>query len=323
MLINTLAAMALGLVLNMMAGKPKLFIGFENLMISTAKRMEKFMKRHYLDTPEAQTMAGSAMVFFMLVIFAGIPLALLILSYIFAPVIGVIFETLLFWFTLNIKDTRLKSYKIMRCVRAGKITEARKRLTLMTGKDCSEMESEAIIKTTIEKISDRCVNGGFSPIFYTTILGGFGAVFYKTVCILNGEANRNKEDYVDFGNGIKKLWNILGYIPSRIGAAVLKLDVKILSLDKNNARKIYNRDRSDCSPEFLGQARSVIAGALEIELNSEEYYDGMIMRRRTIGEPIKACEPNDIYWANQLFYGSVFAFFLIFALIRLLLFLIF
>lgn len=64
MLINTLAAMTLGLVLNMMAGKPKLFQGFENLIILTAERMEKFLKKHYQDTPKAQEMAGSAMVFF-------------------------------------------------------------------------------------------------------------------------------------------------------------------------------------------------------------------------------------------------------------------
>ncbi|MBQ9375280.1 MAG: cobalamin biosynthesis protein [Ruminococcus sp.] len=323
MLMNTLAAMALGLVLNMMVGKPQLFLSFENHMISTAKRMEKFMKRHYQETPEARSMAGSAMVFFMLLLYAGIPLILIILAYIFVPVIGIIIETILFWFTLNIKSTRMSAYRIMRCVRSGRIEEAQKRLSKMTGKDCSEMDADTIIRATIEKVSDRCVNGGFSPIFYMTIFGGFGAVFYKTVCVLNGEANRNKEDYVDFGNGIKTLWNILGYIPARIGSVILKADVRILSLDIVNANKVFNRDHKDCSPEFLGQARSIISGALDIQLVPEEYYDGRIMRRRTIGEPIRPCEPNDIYWTNQLFYGSVFGFFVIFAIIRLLLFFIF
>lgn len=323
MLINTLIAMTLGLVLNMMIGKPKLFLSYENIMISTAKRMEKFMKRHYQETSEAQVMAGNAMVFFMLLIFAGIPLVLIILAYIFVPFIGVLFESILFWFTLNIKNTRVSAYRIMRAVRSGRLEEAQKRLSHMTGKDCSLMEMDEIIKTTIEKVSDRCINGGFSPIFYMAVFGGFGAIFYKTVCILNGEANKNKEDYIDFGNGIKTLWNILGYIPSRIGAALLKLDVKILALDKNNARNIHKRDCNDATPKFLGQTRSVIAGALDIQLNYEDYYDGIIMRRRSIGEPIKPCEPNDIYWTNQLFYGSVFAFYVLFALIRLILFLIF
>lgn len=323
MLINTLAAMTLGLVLNMMAGKPKPFQGFENFIILTAERMEKFLKKHYQDTPKAQEMAGSAMVFFMLSLFAGIPLILIIFSYIFVPVIGVILESVLFWFSLNIKNTRISAYRIMRMVRAGKLEEAQKRLSYMTGNDCSDMDMETIIKTTVEKVSDRCVNGGFSPVFYMTILGGFGAVFYKTVCILNAEARKNKEDYVDFGNGIKKLWNILGYIPSRIGAIIIKIDVKLLSLDKNNARKIHKRDQNAASPAFLGQARAVIAGALDIQLNKEEYYDGMIMRERAIGDPVKPCEANDIYWANQLFYGSVFIFFVLFALVRLLLFFVF
>lgn len=323
MLMNTLSAMALGLVLNMMIGKPNIFINFENHMISTAKHMENFIKSRYQESPEAQSMAGAAMVFFMLLIFAGIPLILIILAYIFVPVLGIIIETILFWFTLNIKNTRISAYNIMRCVRSGRLSEAKKRLTKMTGEDCSELDADAIIKTTIEKISDRCINGGFSPIFYMTLFGGFGAIFYKTVCVLNGEANRNKENYVDFGNGIKTLWNLLGDIPARIGTFVLKADVKILSLDRVNARKIYNRDHKDCSPAFLGHARSVIAGALGIELNHEEYYDGMIMRKRSIGCAKKPCENTDIYWANQLFYGSIFIFFAIFAVLRFLLFLIF
>ena len=75
----------------------------------------------------------------------------------------------------------------------------------MTGLDCSDMDMDTIIKTTVEKISDRCVNGGFSPVFYMTLFGGFGAMFYKTVCVLNHEVVLNKEDYIDFGNGVKKL----------------------------------------------------------------------------------------------------------------------
>lgn len=323
MIMNTLIAMTFGLVLNMILGRPLFFSSLENLMLSVAKKLEIKLKGKYKETSEAQQMAGGVLVFFMLLIFAGIPLVLVILAYLLLPVLGILLEALMFWFSINIKNTRTNAYSIMRCVRSGNLVGAQKRLSRMTGLDCSDMDMDTIIKTTVEKISDRCVNGGFSPVFYMTLFGGFGAMFYKTVCVLNHEVVLNKEDYIDFGNGVKKLWNILGYVPSRIGAWVLMLDVRILSLDKNNAKRIYNRDKTHADPAFLGEARSVIAGSLGIQLNIDEYYDGTIMRKRSVGQAVKECEPNDIYWANQLFYGSVFGFYLLFALIRLILFFVF
>lgn len=323
MIMNTLIAMTSGLVLNMILGKPVFFSRIEDFILSTAKKMESKLKSRYQESPEAQRMAGRVMVFFMLLIFAGIPLAAVIFAYLLLPAVGIILEALLFWFSINIKNTRMETYRIMRSAKAGNLPGARKKLSRITVTDCSDMDMEQIIKTAIEKISDRCVNGGFSPIFYMTIFGGFGAIFYKTVCLLNGEVTRNKDDYADFGNGVKKLWNILGFIPSKIGAWLLMLDVKILALDKSNAKRVYNRDRTHTTPKFLGEARSIIAGALGIQLNPEMFYDGVLMRNRTIGQPVKQCEPNDIYWANQLFYGSVFGCYLLFALIRLILFIIF
>ena len=323
MIMNTLVAMTLGLVLNMILGRPAIFAIVESLIVNTAKRMKKALEARYQDTAEAHRMAGGVLVFFMLLTFAVIPLVLVILAYLLLPVVGILLEALLFWFSINIKNTRTDAYSIMRSVKAGNLEVSQKRLSRMTGYDCSDMDMEQIMKTTIEKVSDRCVNGGFSPVFYMTLFGGFGAMFYKTLCLLNGEVVRNKEDYVDFGKGVKKLWNCLGYIPSQIGAWIIKLDIKILSLDSANAKRVYNRDHTHANPKFLGKARAVIAGALGVQLNVEEFYDGTIMRRRTIGLAVKEIEPNDIYWANQLFYGSVFCYYLLFAVIRLILFFIF
>ena len=323
MIMNTLIAMTMGLVLNMMLGRPAFFSQYEKHIMSVAKKFEKKLKKSYKDSSEAQRTAGGMLVLFMLLIFSGIPLLLIILAYLTFPFIGILLEALFFWFSINIKNTRLYAYGILRTVKAGNLVGAQKRLSRFTGKDCSEMDMDTIIKTTIEKTSDRSINGGFSPIFYMMLFGGFGAMLYKTMCLLNGEIARNKDDYIDFGDGTKKIWDVLGFIPSRIAAKFLMLDVRILSLDKNNAKRIYKRDRTHATPAFLGEARAVIAGAIGIQLNKEPFYDGTLMRTRSIGQPVKNCEPNDIYWTNQLFYGSVFCFYLACALVRMLLFLIF
>lgn len=319
MILNTFAAMTLGLVLNMMVGKPQFFVSVEQTMTSVAGKIKKFLANRYEDTPEAHSAAGKTMLVLVILLFTGITLLLLVLFYIFIPVVGIIFEAIVLWFCLDIKTTRLSAYGIMRCVRAGNIEGAQKRLSKFTGVDCSEMSRDEVIKTTVEKISDRCTTGGFSPLVYITVFGGAGAMFYKTVCVLHHEMTVNSEEYADYDAGVKSLWGILSIIPAKIGALMLKLDVKILSLDKNNANRIYKHDSRNASPQFLGQARSVIAGSLGIRLNVEEYYDGMIMRNRVIGTELKKCEPMDIYWANQLLYGSTFAMYLLCSAVRIIL----
>ena len=323
MIIHTLIAMTLGLVLNMMLGKPKFFLAFENLILSVIKNIEKKLKNKYKDTAEAQRVAGGMLMFFVLLIFSGIPLVLIVLAYLFVPFIGIILEMFFFWFSINIKNTRLKAMIVMKSLKTGNLQRARNRLSEMTGMDCSEKDMETIVKTCVEKISDRSINCGFAPIFYMTILGGFGAMFYKTLCMLNAYVVNDKDEYIDFGKYIRNFFAIWGFVPSRIGSKLLMLDVRILSLNKNNAKKIHNRDNTHAVPKFLGEARSVIAGGLGIQLNSYEHYDGTFMRKRSIGQPLKPCEPNDIYWATQLFLGSVFSFFVLFALVRLAVFFVF
>lgn len=319
MLLNTFVAMTLGLVLNMIVGKPRFFTVIEETMTSIARKIKNFLTKRYQDTSEAHAAAGKTILVLELLIFAGVPLLLLILFYIFIPVVGIIFEALLLWFSLDIKSTRLSAHSIMRYVRTGRIEVAQQKLSVFTGLDCSQMTAEEIIKTTVEKVSDRCTTGGFAPLVYITIFGGTGAIFYKTVCVLNREMLTNSEEYADFDASVKSFRGIISLFPAKVGALMLKLDVKILSLDKINAARVHKHDCKNASPQFLAQARSVIAGALGIQLNVDEYYDGMIMRNRVIGTPLKDCEPTDIYWANQLLYGSVFATYLLCSIIRIVL----
>lgn len=60
----------------------------------------------------------------------------------------------------------------------------------------------------------------------------------------------------------------------------------------------------------------VYAGALGIQLGSDEYYGGQLVRKPVIGRNLKPCEPNDIFWANQLLLGTSFYAMLFTAVIR-------
>lgn len=316
MILNTVAAMSAGFVINLMFGAPKGFLDPENFVCAFALRLEKTLRKFYEDTPEAKRMAGAVLIFFVLLIFAGIPLALMILGYLFFPVIGLILDCFFCWLAFSVRDTRLELSRIFRAVRSGNSERAQKSLRKLTGTDCSDLDEDQIIKKAVECAADCSADNGAGTLFFIALGGGFGGMFYRCLSVLNRKIGVFTDEYIDFGRPSRSLWSILNYIPSKICGLLLKLDVKFLKLDHENCRRIYKRDRKKLSKPNLGTARSIMAGALDIQLIKEEYYSGKTLRNRFIGEQLKPCQPNDIYWANQLMYGTVFASFILFALIR-------
>lgn len=323
MILNTLSAMVLGLCINMLNGRPKFFRAMENFILFVSHSLEQKLTDKYKDTPEAQRAAGGVHLILMLLIFAVVPLGLIVLGYILQPVIGIVLETFIFWFCLDLKTARVKTSGIMRSLRSGNVAFAKKKLRELTDNDTALENEQDIVRNTVEYTADISVNGGYAPLFYMMIFGAFGAVFYKILWLMNTENEKNATENISFGKASKKLWSALGVIPAHIGSWLTLADVKFLMFDMRNAKRIHKRDHKNAEPKFLGEVRSVMAGAFGIRLNPVEVYDGGIYRQKAMGYEFKKCSPNDIHWANQLFYGGVFSLFVICIVLRAALFLIF
>lgn len=316
MIINTLAAMCAGFVLNLMVGTPPGWLDPKRLISSFAAGLEKLLRRFYEESSEALRMAGGVMVFFTLVVFAGVPLALVIVGYKLLPVVGLILDCFFCWTAFSMRNERQALSQIMRGVRSGNLERARKILSSLTNEDCSELDKDGIVKKAVECAADTTADNGAAVLFFMFLGGGFGGMFYRSVSILNGLIGKKNEQYIDFGKPARNVWKVLMFIPSRIAAFFTKLDVSFLRLDSENCKKICRRDRKKLSDKNLAACRCAFAGALDIQLTKEEYFDGELMRNRYIGGQLKECRHEDIYWAIQLMYGCVFGCLLLFSIIR-------
>ncbi len=308
--------MIAGYILNMIFGSPKGFANIEKLVSSFAQKIEKTLRKYYEDSPEAQRMSGGVLVFFTVVIFAVIPLALIILGYKLYPVAGFIFDCFFCWAAFSIRDVRDDLNRLFRTVRSGNTMRTEKTLKKLTGNDYEELTQDFAIKKSVECAADYTADNGVGTLFFMAIAGGFGGLFYRCISILNKRFSVLNIDYLDFGKPARDLWNVLNFIPAKICAFILKLNVKFLSLDAKNCKKIYNRDRKKHTRKNLAPCRAIMAGALGIELTDETYKENELFKTRAIGEQIKDCQPNDIYWSAQLLSGTVFSSLVLFSLIR-------
>ena len=216
-----------------------------------------------------------------LLIVAAVALLLLFVGYKLNAALGIFLEGIMCWSALSVKSLKTAAGGVMRAARA-------------------------------ENTTDWAV----APIFWSAIFGGLGGILYRTVNIIDNTVGYKTDTYINFGKFPAKLDDVLSFIPARIAALLMKMNVSYLHLDSKNASQVYKKDRRKSPSPNSAQTQSVCAGALGIQLGSDEYYGGQLVRKPVIGRNLKPCEPNDIFWANQLLLGTSFYAMLFTAVIR-------
>lgn len=316
MLINSLAALALGFALDMLLGDPEVVVYPQYFIKKLVSKLDKSFRNSYKNTPEAQRMAGLMMTVIVLLIVAAVALLLLFVGYKLNAALGIFLEGIMCWSALSVKSLKTAAGGVMRAARAGNLSSAQRKVKKVTFRDTDDMNIDAVIKSTVESVAENTTDWAVAPIFWSAIFGGLGGILYRTVNIIDNTVGYKTDTYINFGKFPAKLDDVLSFIPARIAALLMKMNVSYLHLDSKNASQVYKKDRRKSPSPNSAQTQSVCAGALGIQLGSDEYYGGQLVRKPVIGRNLKPCEPNDIFWANQLLLGTSFYAMLFTAVIR-------
>jgi adenosylcobinamide-phosphate synthase len=105
-----------------------------------------------------------------------------------------------------------------------------------------------------------------------------------------------------FGAPAAHLDDIVNYIPARLSAMLL-IAASALSgkpYSAAGAYRIWKRDRRNHKSPNAAQTESAAAGSLGLQLAGDAQYFGKIVRKPTIGDPIRPIEPEDIVRVNRL-----------------------
>lgn len=190
------------------------------------------------------------------------------------------------------------------------ITDARKNLISLAGRDGETLDMSEISRAAIESIAENTGDGIGSVFFYIAagfligwwIKSGEGnwsvsfplvfaltfAVIYKTANLMDSLVGYKNERYMRFGKFSAKLDDMLNYIPFRLTAFFMILSVVILRVfsknyDIKNALKSWKKFKNLHPSPNAGQLESVMAGSLRIKLGGINYYGGKISKRPVIG----------------------------------------
>lgn len=198
------------------------------------------------------------------------------------------------------------------------LKEARIRVGYIVGRETERLNQEEIIKATIETVAENTADGIIVPLFYIFLLGPPGGLMYKFINTMDSTLGYTNEKYIDIGRYPALTDDLFNYLPARLTAGFMLLS----SLGKYNVKRgfsILQRDRRNHKSPNSGYPESTVAGLLGIELGGDNYYQGVLVEKPSIGDKTRDVEVEDIdrtinimYRTEALFLLSYIIFIIVF-----------
>jgi len=185
---------------------------------------------------------------------------------------------------------------------------ARRRVGWIVGRDTETMDSEQMVRATVETVAENINDAVVAPLFYACLGGPALAMVYRAVNTLDSMLGYKNEQYLHLGWASARLDDVAGYIPARITGLALLLAAWVSGRDWRRGLSTWRRDAARHPSPNSGIPESVMAGAIHVRLGGRNIYGGVASFRRYMGEPLEELRPDHIARAvDMLYLASVLA----------------
>ncbi len=202
----------------------------------------------------------------------------------FHPVVGKMAWVFLAYTALATKDLVVHAQAVWRMLVMNDIEKARKKLSLIVGRDTQGLSEEGVIRTAIEAIAESTTDGIIAPLFYLFLGGPVLAVMFKAVSTLDSMIGHKDERYLYFGWCAAKIDDIANFIPARIAGLLIPIAALFSGKDSVQSLRIMFRDGKKQDSPNSAISEAAMAGALGVRLGGTCSYSGRIAEHPYLGE---------------------------------------
>ena len=313
-----LLAVVLGFLLDLLLGDPHWLPHPVRLMGLLISGGERLLRRIFPKTSRGELAAGMVLAVLVPAVSFAAPLLLLWLAGMAGWWLRLLLATVFCYQALAAKCLRVESMRVYQALRGGGLPEAQKELSWIVGRDTDSLSEEKVIKAAVETVAENASDGEIAPLFYLMIGGAPLGFLYKAVNTMDSMIGYKNEKYLYFGRAAARMDDVLNFIPALLSAWFMTAASFLLGLDGRGAWRIYCRDRRNHASPNSARTESVCAGALGLQLAGDAYYFGKLVKKPTIGDPVRPAAPEDIPAANRLMYATSILALLAFGAVRLL-----
>lgn len=226
------------------------------------------------------------------------------LAYSINNYLGSVLSILIIYYSLATKDLDVESAAVYNSLKKKDIILARKKLSLIVGRDTDNLEHQDVVRATVETVAENIVDGVISPLFYAFIGGAPLALAYKAINTLDSMVGYKNEKYKDFGWACAKIDTIANYIPARLSVVFLSLAGLFVGKDALNSWTVAMRDGRKNPSLNSGIPEAAVAGALGVRLGGLNYYNSKPVLKPFIGDDINALDIGHIKDSIKISYIS-------------------
>lgn len=311
-------ALIAGFLLDLIFGDPRWLYHPICVVGNGIAFLEKRIRKLFPKTQKGELAGGVLEVILVCLFCLGIPGVILYGAYRLSPFLGVALETFWCYQLLATKCLKTESMKVYDKLKNGTLDEARYAVSMIVGRDTSELTDIGVTKAAVETVAENASDGVIAPMFFMAI-GGVPFMFlYKGINTMDSMLGYKNDKYLYYGRCAAKLDDVANYIPARISGVLMALAAFFVKLDGKNAFKIYFRDKRNHASPNSAQTESAMAGALRVQLAGDACYFGKLYKKPTIGDALRAVEAEDIPRSNRLLYGTAVLGVLVFSALVLL-----
>lgn len=235
--------------------------------------------------------------------------SILLAAYKIHPVFGFIMGALMSDAVMAAKDLQTESMRVGSALKEAKalasdnkgpvdLSEARKALGMIVGRDTDKLDEHGIIRATVETVAENTSDGVGAPLFYLCLGGPVLAFIYKAINTMDSMIGYKNDKFMYFGRVAAKLDDVANYIPARISAFFYGISAFICNYDAKGAFAILRRDGRKSESPNAALCEAACAGALDVTLLGDAYYFGELKHKDKIGDDIRPIESEDIKRAN-------------------------
>lgn len=246
----------------------------------------------------------------------GVSWGVLHLANLVHPWLGWLVEVWMIYTVLAARCLSDAALEVYRALKEGTLSESRKKLSWIVGRDTSQLERPQITRAVVETVAENSVDGVIAPLFFLMLGGAPLAMAYKAVNTLDSMVGYKTEKYRAIGYVSARLDDFANYIPARLSWLLLTVAALCLRANSRQALRIGWRDRYQHSSPNCAWPEATVAGALGIRLGGPNTYFGERVEKPWMGDEQRGVAIEDINRTIQLMMLASLQALLLFAAMR-------
>jgi len=205
-----------------------------------------------------------------------LPFFAILVVFKYLSVYPIFFEALMLLVALRFQDVPKQTNKVTAALAKQQKMLARHALSQIVIRETAKMSPLGLVKANIESLLLRYSYQYCTVVFWYLLTGGVGALIYRLIYELSLSWNNKLPKFKYFGLPVRKLTNILQWLPSKLASLSVVIAVNI----RQGSRALFQPASYQCNHVFV---LNLCGSSLGIELGGPAYYGQQKVRTQKCG----------------------------------------